>query len=197
MATVIHTHIHEQRAHFRVQGNTKELKDIKMGASVSIDGVCLTVVDAHDDAVCFDVMGETLAKTTLNDLFNGRRVNIERSIRVGDEIGGHIVSGHVSDTAQIHSIDRSHENYAVTFSVSAQHIAYIFPKGFLALDGVSLTVANVSARTSTFCVWLIPETISRTTFGWKKVGDRVNMELDAQTVAIVRTVTSYMQNVQH
>lgn len=160
---------------------------IQIGASISVAGVCLTVVSIADTVVEVDVIGETLGKTSLGSVMAGDRVNLERSARIGDEVGGHQVSGHVSDVAVIRSIDTPANNWILTLSINPTWIPYILPKGFIALDGCSLTIVDVGV--DTFTVHLIPETLQRTTFGKKKVGDKINLEIDAVTRAIVDTVT--------
>ena len=156
------------------------------GASVSVAGTCMTATDIVGGSVSFDAMGETLAKTTLGDLKEGDRVNVERSVRVGDEIGGHRVSGHVTGTAEIAAVETAAGNRVLTMRHDPAWSDCILPKGFIALDGCSLTVVDV--RPGSFTVHLIPETLRVTTFGVKKEGDRVNLELDPETVAIVETV---------
>lgn len=166
---------------------------LERGASVAIDGTCLTATDIVGDRVTFDVMRETLEKTTLGTLAVDSRVNVERSYRVGDEVGGHIVSGHVTGVAEIVSVETPENNRVVTFRVPTEWMKYILPKGFVGLDGCSLTVVDVDKAAGTFSVWLIPETLALTTFGFKKPGDRVNVEIDSKTQAIVDTVESYLQ----
>ncbi len=163
---------------------------IQIGASISVAGVCLTVVTITDTMVEVDVIGETLEKTSIGGLAVGDRVNLERSARIGEEVGGHQVSGHVSSTVTIRSIDTPPNNWILTLSVDPVWIPYLLPKGFVALDGCSLTIVDVG--TDTFTVHLIPETLQRTTFGKKKVGDRVNMEIDPMTRAIVDTVKTML-----
>jgi riboflavin synthase len=133
-------------------------------------------------------MGETLAATTLGLLQPGDEVTIERSVRYGDEVGGHRVSGHVDTVARIVSVDQPENNYVVTFSVEGPWCRYLFRKGFVALDGASLTIAAVDRVAGAFSVWLIPETLRRTRFGSLKPGDRVNLEVDRETQAVVDTV---------
>jgi len=165
---------------------------LQPGASVAIDGVCLTAARIAGDRVGFDIMDETLRLTTLGALDVGSRVNVERSYRVGDEIGGHIVSGHVTGVAEIVAIATPENNTAVTFRVDPAWMKYILPKGFIALDGCSLTVVNPRRDAGTFEVWFIPETLRLTTFDLKTIGDKVNLEIDRQTQAIVDTVEHYL-----
>ncbi len=167
-------------------------ENVKIGASVAVAGVCLTVTAIDDTLVSFDMMGETLAKTTLGNLKPGDRVNTERSVRVGDEIGGHQVSGHVSGIATIKNIETPLNNWVITFLIDPVWIPYIVPKGFIALDGCSLTIVDVGA--DWFTVHLIPETLRITTFGTKQTGDRVHVEIDTLTRAVVDTVQRYLKN---
>lgn len=163
------------------------IQGLQTGASVSIDGVCLTAVSIDGDIAAFDVIQETLERTTLKDIHAGGAVNIERAAKFGDEIGGHLLSGHVFDSATIESIERPPNNVIMTFRGKPEWMKYLFRKGYIAIDGVSLTLVDVSPN-HTFTVHLIPETLRLTTLGRKKVGDKVNIEIDAQTQAIVDTI---------
>ncbi len=163
------------------------IEDLAIGASVAVDGVCLTVTDIEGLTLFFDVIQETLNKTTLDALQVGRLVNIERSLRFGSEVGGHLLSGHVYGTGQIANIDQSQENHVVTVCCPPEWMAYLLTKGYVALDGVSLTVVDTFDE-GRFTVHLIPETLRRTTLGFKQTGDRLNIELESQTVAIVEAV---------
>jgi riboflavin synthase len=160
---------------------------LEVGASVAIDGVCLTVVEVRAERVLFQVIEETLKRTTLERLGAGTVVNVERSYRIGDELGGHEVSGHVIGKGTIRHYEVRAGETAVEIAVPAEWMKYILPKGFIGVDGASLTVGETSAEGS-FWLHLIPETLTRTTLGKRKVGDAVNIELDARTVAIVDTV---------
>lgn len=157
------------------------------GASVSIDGVCQTVVALRDGRVTFQAIKETLDLTTLGSLTVGERVAVERSARVGDEIGGHDVAGHVVGTGEI--VEALHRDNVcdLRIAVPSGWMRYILAKGFIAVDGSSLTVGEVEPA-GRFSVHLIPETLRLTNLGTKQVGDRVNIELDSRTVAIVETV---------
>lgn len=166
----------------------------RTGASLAVDGVCLTVTKIESGNLAFDVMQETLTKTTLGELRVGDFVNIERSARLSDEVGGHYVGGHVSGKVEIIAIDQPENNHVLTFKVAPEFIKYILPKGFVGLNGCSLTVVDVDRAGSTFTVWLIPETMRVTTFGQKKVGDWVNLEVDSQTQTIVDTIENYLKN---
>ena len=168
------------------------LADVQIGASVSVDGVCLTVTWAEDDLVRFDVMGKTLEITTLGALELGSKVNVERSLKQGDEVGGHPISGHVDGMCEIVGIETPENNKAVTLKLPEETIPYVFLRGFLALDGCSLTAAAVDKAAGTATVHLIPETLRRTTFGFKEVGDKVNVEVDRNTQVIVDTVRAVL-----
>jgi riboflavin synthase len=165
---------------------------LELGASVSIDGTCFTVTKIDGQRVRFDAMQETLEKTTIGSLKQGDSVNVERSAKMGDEIGGHPMSGHVSTMAQIIDMKESDNNRSMTFKVDPAWMRFIFSKGFIGLDGASLTVVDADRQAGTFKVHFIPETLRITTFGTKQVGDYVNVEIDPQTQVIVETVERVM-----
>ena len=161
-------------------------RDLSLGGSFSIDGVCQTVVNIEGEAAYFEAIQETLRCTTLDGYECGRMVNGERSLRMGDEIGGHLLSGHVFGVASIASVQgRAHRE--LQFHCPKQWMKYIFFKGYIAVDGVSLTVGLIDPE-GCFSVHLIPETLKRTALGGKKEGDLVNIELDSHTQTIVNTV---------
>ena len=168
------------------------LDNLMIGASVAINGTCLTVSAIDNDIVSFDVMSETLNVTNLSELKDGVIVNVERSARFGDEIGGHNVSGHIHGIATIVDVQKPENNHIITLQVPHHWIQYIFPKGFIALNGASLTIVNVDHETAQFTVNLIPETLRLTTFSDKTVGDKINFEVEQQTLAIVNTVKDYL-----
>lgn len=171
------------------------LNQLEIGASVAVDGVCLTVVSIKGTAVSFDAMQETLDKTTLGQLQVGDTVNVERSAKQGAEVGGHILSGHVEGMASISAIRTEPNNHIISFAFPAEWSDYIFHKGFIAINGASLTVFRES-KDHQFLVYFIPETLRATTFINKKVGDQVNIEIDHQTKVIVNTVRNYLANQQ-
>ena len=160
---------------------------LEPGASVSIDGVCQTVVTCDGPLVTFHAIEETLRLTTLDELQPGAVVSVERSARLGDELGGHDVFGHVSGTGRIAARDEHDGQLDLTIECPADWMRFILPKGFIAVDGSSLTVGAVTPD-GRFELHLIPETLRLTNLGRKQVGDRVNLELDSRTVAIVETV---------
>lgn len=167
---------------------------VELGASVAVNGTCLTVAAVEDGVVAFDVIPETLALTNLGDLSVGTLVNVERSYRVGDEVGGHVVSGHVSGVAQVASRQSNAKGERVWLTVPSETLPALMHKGFVALDGASLTISDVDRELGGIEVSLIPETLERTTFGRLAVGDRVNLEVDAQTAAVVETVRSVLES---
>jgi|TARA_B100001250_G_C19734750_1_gene760245 riboflavin synthase len=162
---------------------------IKIGASVCVDGVCLTVSSINENELSFDVIIETLNVTTFNEIKVNDVVNVERSMKLGDEIGGHMLSGHVSTTASISEIDNPENNHIISFSTDSETIRYIFPKGYIALNGVSLTVGDVDKSNKTFNVYLIPETLRLTNLGSKIAGDKINLEIETQTRNMVDTIS--------
>ncbi len=171
---------------FAVQIPEAFRKELVVGASVAHNGVCLTVTELDDDKVFFDVMEETLRVTNLKDLGAGDHVNIERSLVFGKEVGGHVVSGHVHTLARITAIDKTDTNCTFSLAVDSSWMKYILHKGFVAIDGCSLTVGNT--KEDGFDIHLIPETLAVTTLGERRVGDELNIEIDSQTQAIVDTV---------
>lgn len=162
------------------------LADLQPGASIAHNGCCLTVVSIDGDRVSFDLMQETLRITNLGRLQAGDRVNYERAARFGDEIGGHSMSGHIICTAKVIEVKESENNRQVWFRMPAALMKYLFSKGYIGIDGISLTIGEVEG--DRFNVHLIPETLNRTNMGWRRPGDRVNIEIDPQTQAIVDTV---------
>jgi riboflavin synthase len=175
---------------FGVELSDELARDVQIGASVGIDGVCLTVVAQAERVLHFEAIDETRALTTLGELQLGRKVSVERSVRVGDELGGHDVFGHVIGTGLITVVRHVGEQLDLSVQVPAAWMKFILHKGFIALDGSSLTVGQVrtDGASGSFDVHLIPETLRLTNFARKRVGDRLNVELDSRTVAIVETV---------
>lgn len=163
-------------------------KGITQGASVAVHGCCLTVVLIGNDTLSFDAVPETMARTSFKNLKEGSKVNVERSLKFGDEVGGHLLSGHVDTVGSIADIRKFELSKEVTFKVPLGMIKYIFEKGYIAINGASLTVTKVDRATGEFRVSLIPETLAKTTFGEAVPGDLVNIEVDRTTQAIVDTV---------
>ncbi|MGM0594891.1 MAG: riboflavin synthase subunit alpha [Pseudomonadota bacterium] len=167
------------------------LQGLEPGASVAHNGCCLTVTGIEGDRVSFDLMRETLRLTNLGQLRVGERVNVERAARFGDEIGGHTMSGHIFGTAELVAVVESENNRRLWFRVPLAWSRYILPKGYIGIDGISLTVGDVQA--DRFSVNLIPETLARTNIGERREGERVNIEIDPQTQAIVDTVERVLE----
>ncbi|HKK55486.1 riboflavin synthase subunit alpha [Marinobacter sp.] len=168
---------------FAIRFPSDKVQGVTIGASVAINGTCLTVTRQETDLLFFDAMQETLGLTTLGTLKPGDRINFERAARIGDEIGGHLLSGHIHTTADTVAIDRPENNCTLTFEVPGHWAHYIFPKGYIAINGASLTIGEVTENR--FSIHLIPETLRATTFADIAVGDRVNIEIDSQTQTIV------------
>jgi riboflavin synthase len=167
------------------------IKNLEVGASVAINGVCLTAVEfghlaADSSFISFDVIDETLRVSNLADIELGSKVNVERSLKIGDEIGGHMLSGHVHAQAIIANRIDSPDNCTISFTIAHEYQKYIFAKGFISINGISLTLgAEVG---DSFSVHLIPETLARTNLQYACVGDKVNIEIDQQTMTIVQTI---------
>ncbi|WLS80651.1 riboflavin synthase subunit alpha [Erwinia pyri] len=180
----------EEKPNFRthiIKLPAEMLPGLELGASVSHNGCCLTVTEVQGDRVSFDLVKETLRITNLGDLKVGDTLNVERAAKFSDEIGGHLMSGHIMTTAEISKIVTSENNREIWFRPQdVMQMKYILHKGFIGIDGISLTVGEVTK--TKFCVHLIPETLARTTLGTKRLGDRVNIEIDPHTQAIVETV---------
>ncbi|HVF12827.1 MAG TPA: riboflavin synthase [Actinomycetota bacterium] len=150
--------------------------EVVLGESIAVDGVCLTVSGSRDSALEFDLAEETARRTTLGQVSPGTRVNLERSLRIGDRLGGHIMQGHVDGVAVISGVEQLDSSKQVTFAVPPEMERYLIEKGSVAVDGISLTVAGVAP--GSFWVAMIPETSKRTTLGSKRTGDNVNIEID-------------------
>ncbi|TBL94610.1 riboflavin synthase subunit alpha [Hafnia alvei] len=180
----------DEKSNFRthvVKFPQELLPDLELGASVAHNGCCLTVTNVEGDLVSFDLMKETLRITNLGDVAVGSVVNLERAAKFNDEIGGHLMSGHIICTAEIVKILTSENNRQIWFKMpNPELMKYVLHKGFIGIDGISLTIGEVTK--SRFCVHLIPETLQRTTLGVKRLGDKVNIEIDPQTQAVVDTV---------
>ncbi|OPX84201.1 MAG: Riboflavin synthase [Pelotomaculum sp. PtaB.Bin104] len=159
-----------------VIGAEKVLKDVQVGDSIAVNGVCLTVIHFTPRDFTADVMAETLAKTNLEKLTPGNPVNLERALRLGDRLGGHLVSGHVDGTGTIIRMEKHDIATLVSIRAPREVMRYIIKKGSVAIDGISLTVVDFQA--DNFQVSLIPHTAHATTLGLKRVGDNVNLEGD-------------------
>ena len=164
---------------------------LERGASVAINGVCLTATDMDGQCVAFDVIEETLNRTNLGQLELGGAVNVERSLKMGDELGGHLLSGHIMGLGQIKSCTQVGEGLNVVIEAQQSMMKYIHEKGYIGLNGASLTIGAISDNQ--FNIHLIPETLRLTTFHEVKNGGLVNIEIDAMTQTIVATVERMMK----
>ena len=185
----------EAFATFHIQLGHDLCHGLKAGASVAVNGVCLTVTECSDESASFDVMQETLRVTNLTDLQADAMVNIERAARFGEEVGGHNLSGHVHDIVTVAEVEKTPDNTTITFEFPERWQEYLLPKGYVSLNGASLTI-GAQVSDNRFAVHLIPETLRMTTFGQVKVGEKVNLEIDSQTQAIVDTVKTVLARQQ-
>ena len=165
--------------------------NLETGASVSIDGTCLTVVEIKSPIISFDVIPETLQKTTLGNKSAGSSVNLERALKMGDELGGHLLSGHILGMGEITERVEGKENLDLRISCPNHIMKFVQEKGYIAIDGISLTIGNVDE--TSFSLHLIPETLALTTISDKQVGDKVNIEVDSMTQTIVTTVERILE----
>lgn len=171
--------------------NLPNTTGLERGASVAVNGVCLTATDMDGDKVQFDVIQETLERTNLGRLLAGDEVNIERSLKMGDELGGHLLSGHIMGTGHITARTEVGEGVDLTVSTPSSMMKFIHEKGYIGLNGASLTIGEVVEHQ--FNIHLIPETLRLTTFGSIQKGDLINIEIDAMTQTIVATVERIMK----
>ncbi|ANF80784.1 riboflavin synthase subunit alpha [Acinetobacter sp. NCu2D-2] len=173
-----------------VSNEQQFFQDVFIGASVAINGVCLTVtkIDTTLNQIHFDISNVTLELTTLKALKVGDEVNIERSAKVGSENGGHNLYGHIEGTALVKALERRGETYHIDIQIPNGNIKYFFLKGFIGLNGCSLTVNRVDRETSEISIDLIPETLRLTTWKNVKVGDEINYEIDQTTRTLVDTL---------
>lgn len=185
---------HADFATFSFNFSTELLAGLKIGASVAINGTCLTVRRIENNIVSFDAIEQTLKVTNLGDLTEGSVANIERAARFGDEIGGHVLSGHIMRRVAVLDVIDTERNRVVWLERPQTLMPFILDKGFVALNGCSLTIAEVEP--TRFSVHLIPETRDVTTFGEIKVGDQINLEVDSQTQAVVETVKQLLSDPQ-
>jgi len=175
----------EQRGDLKARIKTAyDTKGIELGASIASEGVCLTVIALGDDWYDVEISAETVSKTNLGDWVEGRPVNLERALKVGDELGGHIVSGHVDGVAEIVAMKDEGDSTRFTFKAPENLAKFIAPKGSVALNGTSLTVNEVDG--CEFGVNIIPHTKEVTTWGGSKVGDKINLEIDTLARYVAR-----------
>ncbi len=166
-------------------------ENLRIGDSVSVSGVCLTAVQIQDTDVQFDIIPETLSRTNLKELQIGNHVNIERALKYGDEVGGHLLSGHIMGVGTISNRHEGEEILDISIKVPEEMSPFIVEKGYIAIDGISLTIGKVNG--CNFSVHLIPETIRLTTLASKQIGAEVNIEIDSMTQIIVQTVRKHLE----
>ena len=164
------------------------------GASVALNGVCATATCVCGTVATFHLVQETTAVTNLGEVAVGELLNVERSFKVGDEVGGHVLSGHIACTACVTRIETTEGLASVSVSVRRPWCNYLMKKGFIALDGASLTIAELNRDAGMATVKLIPETLVRAGFQNRVVGDRLNLEVDFRTQAIVDTVRELLRD---
>ena len=188
IGTVAAIEVRSDGARLRV-GATRVLAGLALGDSVAVDGACLTVVAIHDDGFEMDAVSETLRRTALGDRTVGDDVNLERALRAGDRMGGHLVQGHVDGTGQISNVADEGTGSLISVIARPQILRYVVEKGSITLDGVSLTVA--SRDIEGFAVALIPHTLGMTTLGRATPGRRVNLEVDLVAKYVEALVAPY------
>jgi len=163
--------------------------DGRIGDSIAINGVCLTITSLEGGLATFELSGETLARSTLGKLKPSSQVNVERAIRAADRFGGHFVQGHIDGTATIKAIDKRGRFADIKFAAGAELLDAMIAKGSVAVDGISLTIAGIDR--DSFTVALIPETLNKTTLSQVKIGDEVNIETDI----IVKTIKTQLEKI--
>jgi riboflavin synthase len=186
----------EQRGDLRlVIGTSYDMDTVDLGASIACSGVCLTVVDKGDDWFAVDVSGETISKTAADHWREGARLNLERALRLGDELGGHIVTGHVDAVAGVVEARTDGDSTRVGLRVPKELAPMIAPKGSITLDGVSLTVNEVrdSGAATNFAVNIIPHTARHTTLGELGAGQQLNVEIDVLARYLDRMIAARSQ----
>lgn len=193
-AAITNIHDHDGMRTFTLAFSPGFCQDLAIGASVSVDGVCLTVTELLSTVgASFDVILQSLNVTTLSSYEAGNIVNVERAAKDGAEIGGHPLSGHIDFSAVIEQVQTSTTNRTLRIGIPPPYRKYIFPKGYIAINGASLTVAEVNRIDGWFDVWLIPETRRMTVFEQKQAGDLVNIEIERGTQVVVDTVRESVQ----
>jgi riboflavin synthase len=189
--TAVITHIQDQENLRTITLDFRDdfCTDLRLGSSVAVDGVCLTVTTLLSaQRVEFDIMLPTLQTTTLGNAMVGMYLNVERAAKAGAENGGHALSGHIDCCGRVVNIQQPKNNYVLTIELPSTWMRYLFNKGYIALNGTSLTITQVRHDENVFEIWLIPETLRQTTFVEKKINDLINVEIDRSTQVIVDTL---------
>ncbi|AOH85693.1 hypothetical protein AWL63_18860 [Sphingomonas panacis] len=189
-ARVVGVDEHDGALNVTVQVGPDHLKDVKIGASIALDGVCMTVVDHSENTVTFNAVQATIDATNIGDRRVGDLLNFERSLRFGDENGGHAVSGHIYGVGRIASMTKVGRGALVFVEAPSDLMPFIFTKGFITVDGASLTVGRIGTNGAGFELNLIPETLRQTVFELRGTNARVNLEVDYQTVVIVQSINA-------
>ncbi len=172
----------------RLQVETKKIiEDTKLGDSIAVNGVCLTVVDIKENSLIFDVSNETLSRSNLRFLKPADRVNLERALKVSDRLGGHIVQGHVDTMATLVHKEKTGDHYTFKFKIDRQYTPLVIEKGSIAIDGISLTINYI--QDETISINVIPHTYENTNLRFKTIGNFVNVEFDIIGKYIVKTLT--------
>jgi len=166
---------------------SSELDDLKIGDSISVDGVCLTITHLQDQSFSAEASAETVGRTTLGNKRSQQKVNLERALRLNDRLGGHLVTGHVDEVVKITAITPEGSSQKITFQVTEKSVRCLVEKGSITVDGISLTVNEV--KSDRVSVNIIPHTASHTTLGSKKVGDKVNIETDILGKYVEKLIT--------
>ncbi|MEZ8745643.1 MULTISPECIES: riboflavin synthase [Vibrio] len=192
MATLVAINKKELFQTHTIELSNEMVEGLAIGASVAHNGCCLTVTEISGNQIAFDLMQATLRLTNLGQLTVGDKVNVERAAKFGDEIGGHSMSGHITLMANLVDVIKTENNRTLWFELPQESMKYVFSKGYIGVDGCSLTIGEVEENR--FSVHLIPETLNRTLFGSREIGDQVNIEFDPQTQAIVDTVERVLAN---
>ncbi|MFC3852609.1 riboflavin synthase subunit alpha [Salinispirillum marinum] len=185
-ATVVQVAPDQDLVRLKVSFPEGKIEDVERGASVALNGVCLTVVGLQGNVVDFDVMQTSLQLTSLGQAKVGDSLNFERAMKGQDEVGGHLLSGHVATMGKVAKVDILGHGRLLTIDVPEALRPYLFSKGYIGVDGASLTIVDLTAEG--FTVSLIPETLQLTNFGHAAAGMVVNIEIDSQTRAVVDTV---------
>lgn len=192
MASVVSIHRTSDCMRLAVLFPEGALEFVQQGASISLDGCCLTVTSFSQCQASFDLVPETISRTTFSEVTVGSVLNFERSLKFGDEVGGHILSGHVDVIAEIRDVAVLEDSRVITLRVNPQWTKYLFVKGYVAVNGASLTLTHVDKASGECKISLIPETLAKTNLGQLSSGRLVNIEIDRSTQAIVDTVERVM-----
>ncbi|WP_186644890.1 riboflavin synthase subunit alpha [Fluviispira vulneris] len=194
VATIKNIKDHNGIRTFQIEFPKGFCNDLNVGGSVAVDGVCLTVTQRLSENIAeFDVIFKSLEITTLSTLKMAAQVNVERAAKDGAEIGGHPLSGHIDFRTQLLESYNAEGNCRLRFALPEMWKRYVFPKGYIAINGASLTISEVNKITGTFDVWLIPETRRMTTFNEKKEGVLVNIEIERNTQVVVDTIRETLE----